>query len=83
MINKTLNSQNQAIALIRGGGYIVGSVDSTGNLSFSSNPVIHLSTTDARNECKRLAKLSTGKMYVYANLQGAELVPAQVQTFSY
>ncbi len=71
----SISTQNEAIQAIKSQFYIVGSVDSSGNLSFSSNPVIQASVPSARAECKRLASITPGKMYVFVKLCGAELVP--------
>ena len=70
-----INTQDVAINAVKTKQLIVGSVSPNGELSFSSNPTVHSFTTDARTEAKRLAKMSPGRMYVIAQLVGAELVP--------
>ena len=80
MNNSQVKLQSQqafinAIKLGRSGTYIVGSVDSVGNLSFSTNPRVHEDAFTARAECNRLAKQFPGKMYLFVRLAGAELLP--------
>lgn len=70
-----ISTQNEAINAIKSQFYIIGSVDVAGNLSFSANPVIQPSASSARTECKRLASITPGKMYVFVQLRGAELIP--------
>ena len=62
-------------ALKRAESYIVGSVSEAGYISFNTNPVLHSSPNSARTECKRLAGLSPGKLFVFVRLVGAEMVP--------
>lgn len=71
----SISTQNEAISAIKSQFYIVGSVDSSGNVSFSDNPVLQGSVASARAECKRLASITPGKMYVFVKFCGAELVP--------
>lgn len=71
----SISTQNEAISAIKSQFYIVGSVDSSGNVSFSANPVLQGSVASARAECKRLASITPGKMYVFVKFCGAELVP--------
>lgn len=56
--------------------FIVGSVDTEGNTSFSANPVIHDTSISARVECKRLAKMFPGKVFIFVQLAGGELIPS-------
>jgi hypothetical protein len=71
-----LSTQDKAISAIKLNNFIVGSVDMEDNFSVATNPREQSSATQAREECKRLAKLNPGKMYVLMRLSGAELVPA-------
>ncbi len=50
-------------------GYIVGSVTLNG-LSFAAYPKIHKSLAEVRTETERLAKLNTGKTFVYLEVKG-------------
>ena len=79
--NTKINTQNKAITAIKQGQYIIGSVDSQGNMSFANNPVPHAYDYQARAECKRLALLSPGKMFFFAELTGGEMTPT-VSTIS-
>ena len=54
--------------------YVVGSFDGT-RFSVSGNPTIHTTHASARAECSRLANATPGKMYIFMQLEGAELVP--------
>lgn len=71
----SISTQTEAISAVKSQFYIVGSVDSSGNVSFSANPILQGSVTSARAECKRLASITPGKMYVFVKFCGAELVP--------
>ena len=75
MTSTKMTTQTQAISAIRGSNFIVGSVDSLGNFSIASNPAIQYDAGAARTECKRLAKLSPGKLYFFTRFAGAEMVP--------
>lgn len=50
-------------------GYIVGSVAPNG-LSFAPYPKIHKSLAEVRTETERLAKLNSGKTFVYLEIKG-------------
>ena len=50
-------------------GYVVGSVTPHG-LSFANMPKIHKSLAEARTETERLAKLNSGKTFVYLEIKG-------------
>ena len=63
-----------AIKNIEENNYIVGSFDGT-HFSVSGNPTIHTTSASARAECGRLANVTPGKMYIFLQLKGAELVP--------
>lgn len=76
-----MNNINEAASHVKLGGYLVGSYTPAMGLSFSSSPVVHSSPEDARAECRRLAKLNPGKMYLFVKLSGAEYVPT-VQAIS-
>ena len=70
-----LNTQNDFIQAIKNRNYIIGSVTSTGTLSFADNPIKHTDPMSARAEVQRLSRLNRGKMYLFVELAGAELVP--------
>lgn len=70
-----LDTQAAFISAVKCTAYIVGSVANDGALSFSSAPVIHASSREARTECARLARLSPGKLYIFVQLSGGEMVP--------
>jgi hypothetical protein len=74
---KKENSLNPVLDNIRAGHFIVGSFSTPGGLTFSSSPVLHTSADAARIECKRLASLNPGRLYLFVRLSGAELVPTQ------
>jgi hypothetical protein len=67
--------QNMALDNVKAGKFIVGSVDFSGAVSFSSYPVPHDTAQQARSECRRLSALNSGKAFIFAKLTGAELVP--------
>ena len=71
--------QTQAAALhaVKQHDFIVGSVDSNGFFSVAQNPSVHTTAADARTECKRLARLTPGKAFVFLTMSGAEMVPVQ------
>lgn len=77
-----LNDHGSFIHAIRTKQFIVGSVDANGFMSFAHNPTAQTTRGAARVECNRLAKLNTGKMYIFVELGGAEYVPVSVQTVS-
>ena len=77
MNNEKINTQACAINHTRNGRYIVGSVSTSGSLSFAENPAVQYTAADARTECKRLARLNPGKLFIFVKLSGAELVPVQ------
>jgi hypothetical protein len=70
-----LNTQANAISAIKLNSFIIGSVDAHGAFSISSSPREQSSASQAREECKRLAKLNPGKLYVFMQLNGAEMIP--------
>lgn len=76
MNTKLVTQTNFIDAIKDGGNYIVGSVDSVGCVSFAQNPAYHRNAALARVECKRLAKLSPGRLYILVKLDGGEMVPA-------
>lgn len=80
MINDKLNSQAAAVSAIKNGYYIIGSVSTSGTVSFADSPTIHTNHITARAECKRLAALCPGKLYTFVRLHGAEVVPVTVTT---
>ena len=70
-----MSRQMTALDQIRQGGFIIGSVDTEGKISFSPNPIVHYGEQPARTECKRLAIQNPGKAFIFVKLAGAELVP--------
>ena len=74
---KQENTQENFINAVRNHSFIVGSVDTNGFVSFSTTPVIHTSRTSVRDEAKRLAKMSPGKLFTFVELSGAEMVQLQ------
>lgn len=70
-----ITTQSDAFDAIRQQGYIVGSIDYTGCISFSPSPKVHYGPQSARSECARLAKTSPGKAFFFVKLVGAEMVP--------
>ena len=74
--NTKLESQSDFIAVTRRKGtFIVGSVDSSGVFSAAPYPVPHDTASSARMECKRLATLYPGRLYIFLQFSGAELIP--------
>lgn len=76
MVINTIQTQEQAIANVRLSRFIIASVDSNGAWSVAQRPVPHTTASEVRAECKRLAKVNPGKMFVFVELSGAELVPS-------
>ena len=74
-MNDKLHNIETALNAIRAKNFIVGSIGPSNGISFSANPVLHTSAQTARAECSRLAKTYPGKVYVFVQLAGAELVP--------
>jgi len=81
-MNNKITSQASATQAIKNQLFIVGSISSSGDVSFNPNPAIHLCASDARLECKRLAVNTPGKLYVFVKLAGAEMSPI-ASTISY
>lgn len=75
--NMEVTKQEVALNEVRRGGFIIGSIDASANVSFAINPVIHNDAQSARAECKRLAGINPGKAFIFVKLVGAELVPTQ------
>lgn len=74
-MNKTnLNSIPMAISATKDKRFIVGSV-STSGVSFASSPAVHITSGEARAECTRLARMNPGKLYIFVQLCGAEMIP--------
>ena len=71
-INK-IHDLPSAIKNIEENNYIVGSFYDT-HFSVSGNPTVHTTSASARAECDRLANITPGKMYIFLQLKGAELV---------
>lgn len=62
--------------MVKNRSYIVGSFDSNGNFSISSNPSEHLSEQKAKTEAKRLAGLYSEKTFVVMQLKAGFKVAA-------
>lgn len=60
---------------VKNRGFIVGSVDEAGKVSFADKPVVHLTKTDAAKEAQRLSSLTPGKAFIYVQFAGGYLVP--------
>ena len=69
-----INDLPSAIKNTTENNYVVGSFDGM-HFSVSGNPTIHTTSASARAECGRLANVTPGKMYIFLQLKGAELVP--------
>ena len=82
MISQTIHSQESAHAAVRNKRYIVGSYHPDTGIRFSAEPVVHPLKSEARAECKRLAKLHPGKTFLFVCLEGAEMVVPQTTTVS-
>lgn len=63
--------QQNFLDQVRTRGYIVGSVNESGSVSFSASPKVHAARDEARAEAKRLARLKPGTAYIYVQLCGA------------
>ena len=72
MYNDKLTNKTQLTAAIKGANYIIGSFSTDTGLSFNTSPAIHYSSQAARNECKRLAKITPNKIFVFVKLMGGE-----------
>ena len=83
-IMNILKITNQAImySVARNKQYIVGSYTESAGVSFNIAPTVQYSASQARAECKRLAKLYPGKTFVFVRLEGAEMTVAQPTTVS-
>lgn len=77
-----INSQAQAMNVIRARMYVIASVDENGYFSMAASPAVHASASLAKAESRRLAKLSPGKMYVPMLLTGGEMLPKSVNFVS-
>lgn len=82
MNQENINSQASAEAAVKTNQFIIGSVDSSGNVSFAANPTLHYSAGLARQECKRLAIKNPGKTFVFVQLRGAERTVVQPSVIS-
>lgn len=72
---KNITDQNTAVLSVKAGKFIIGSFTDQAGMSFSAQPTAHDTAIEARTECKRLAKLYPGKLFVFVKLTGAELLP--------
>lgn len=77
-----ITNQSTMHDTVRNKQFIVGSFQPTIGLSFAANPTVQYSAVQARQECKRLAKLYPGKTFVYVQLQGAEMTVPQPTSVS-
>ena len=82
MNQDNINSQASAEAAVKTNQFIIGSVDSSGIVSFAANPTLHYSAGLARQECKRLATKNPGKTFVFVQLRGAERTVVQPSVIS-
>lgn len=80
--NTIIASQHVAEIAVKHRGFILGSVDFNGNVSFSANPSVHTTIDSARVEAKRLARLNANKTFIIVQLVGAERVITQPQSVS-
>lgn len=55
---------------VRTGTFIVGSISSAGEISFSSTPRVHETHQEARLEAERLAKNNPGKEFLVSEIKG-------------
>ena len=72
---KQMNTLDKVTSNVRAGNFVVGSFDGA-TFSVSNTPVPHTTSHDARAECARLARLYPGKLFVFLQLKGAELIPS-------
>lgn len=72
MNNTKITSQVNGEYAVRGRKFIVGSISTTGEVSFAANPTVQDTAAQARTECKRLAQSNPGKTFIYVALMGAE-----------
>lgn len=82
-LNLSFNSQTQAEHCVRHRGYIVGSIDPTGVLSFSPRPVVHLLESKAQTECVRLSKMHSGKTFIWVQFCGGYKEVHSPQQFNF
>lgn len=75
LLMEKITNQTTAFEAIKARRIVIGSIDANGTFSASSNPATHVSPTQAREECKRLAKLNPGKLFTFMQFGGAEMVP--------
>lgn len=81
---QSIMTLSNCIQAVKHNSFIVGSCSAEGStsaLSFARNPVVHGTAQSARSECARLAKLYPGKLYVFVQFSGGEMLP-QTQTVS-
>jgi hypothetical protein len=69
-------------SVVRNKQYIVGSFSESVGVSFANVPTVQYSASQARAECKRLAKLHPGRTFVFVRLEGAEMTVAQPKEVS-
>jgi hypothetical protein len=82
MNNTKIHTETELHTAVRAGQYIIGSFHPSTGLSFNGAPTVQYSPSQARTECKRLAKLYPGKTFVYVKLLGAEMIVAQPTSVS-
>lgn len=70
-----INTQQEAIKQVKNGTYIIGSVEANGLVSFSATPSIQYNSQNARAECKHLAAINPGTLFIFVKLSGGEMVP--------
>ena len=62
------------------GKYIVVSVNGS-TFSAATDPVLHMTPASARSECRRLSNLNPGITYMFLQVSGGELKPANTVSF--
>lgn len=73
--HSTVDPASALLNHVKNRGFIVGSVDELGNVSFAAKPVVHLTKNDAAKEANRLSALTPGKAFIYVQFAGGYLVP--------
>lgn len=74
--NMKIQNMPNTVKAVTEHNYMVGSFSEvTNEVSFSHNPEVHVTATDARKEAKRLALASPGKMFLMVQFIGAEFQP--------
>lgn len=64
------SDQSSAEYSVRSRGFLVGSIDTSGVLSFSPRPVVHATESSASTEADRLSKLHPNKTFIWVQMRG-------------